>query len=264
MFIQYIPLIFPEKPESFRKIFFFAKYFGSNFLTEKEYGILAVSESWLNSSVTNAEVVVIEMVLLALSNSQNCIKSTNKIPEYAREYKKEYLFIRGINKEFKYFVDNLDDATRGLFESHKVDRIKYFIKRFLRGQERGKLRDISEFEIEENDVDNLIKIKKIFNNFNQFINYRLEYEDKDDDFYNPYPGFKNIYGDFELFFSKLKIKYKYVYEYDSDSDSDSDSDIEDLNILYTDSDIGDFSIILRNLVSVSVSDSDSDSDSDIF
>ena len=98
------------------------------------------------------------MVLLAhLSNSQNCIKSTNKIPEYAREYKKEYLYIRGINKEFKYFVDNLDDATRGLFESHKVDRIKYFIKRFLRGQERGKLRDISEFMLPKYDF-----IYKIF------------------------------------------------------------------------------------------------------
>ena len=29
----------------------------------------------------------------------------NKIPEYAREYKNEYLFIRGINKEMESFVD---------------------------------------------------------------------------------------------------------------------------------------------------------------
>ena len=75
--------------------------------------------------------VVIEMGILGhLSNSQNCIKSTNKIPEYARDYKKEYLFIRGINKEFQYFVDNIDDATRGLFENKKIDRIKFFIKDF--------------------------------------------------------------------------------------------------------------------------------------
>ena len=31
--------------------------------------------------------------------------SINKIPEYAREYKREYHFIRGINKEFKYFIN---------------------------------------------------------------------------------------------------------------------------------------------------------------
>ena len=60
-------------------------------------------------------------ILAQSSHHQNCIKSTNKIPTYARDFKKEYLFIRGINKEFKYFVDNLDDVNRGLFESHRVD-----------------------------------------------------------------------------------------------------------------------------------------------
>ena len=58
------------------------------------------------------------------SNFQNCIKKTNKIPEYAREFKNECLFIRGINKEFKYVVDNINEATRGLFENHRVDKIK--------------------------------------------------------------------------------------------------------------------------------------------
>ena len=94
---------------------------------------------------------------------KNCVRSINsKIPEYARDYKKEYLFIRGINKEFKYFVDNINDANRGLFENHKVARIKYFIKRFLKGQERCKLKDTNNFEISNIDVVNLIKIKKFF------------------------------------------------------------------------------------------------------
>ena len=58
--------------------------------------------------------VVIEM---GITEQKNCVKSINfKIPEYARDYKKEYLFIRGIEKEFKYFVDNINDANRGLFE----------------------------------------------------------------------------------------------------------------------------------------------------
>ena len=91
------------------------------------------------------------------SNYQNCIKSTNnKIPEYAREYKKEYLFIRGINKEFKYFIDKLDDLNNGLFESHRADRIKNFMKRFLRAQERGKLKDISGLMLPSNILNNLI------------------------------------------------------------------------------------------------------------
>ena len=158
-----------------------------------------------------------------ISNHQNCIKSTNKILEYAMDYKKEYLLIRGINKEFKYFVDNINDATRGLFENHRVERIKYFIKRFLKGQERGKLKDISNFEINNIDVDNLIKIKKNFCNFEQYINLCIScYDEEDLYLIDPYPGFKNIYDDFELLFSKLKIKYEEVC-YGSDSDSDSDS-----------------------------------------
>ena len=95
------------------------------------------------------------------SNFQNYIKKTNKIPKYARDYQNEWLYIRVINKEFKYFVENINEATRGLFQNHKVDRIKKFIKKFILAQERGKLQDTSNFEISSNDVDNLIKIKKI-------------------------------------------------------------------------------------------------------
>ena len=108
---------------------------------------------------------------MVILRQKNCPKSINsKIPEYARDYKKEYLFIRGINKEFKYFVDNINEASIGLFENHRVVRIKYFIKRFLKGQERGKLQDTTNFKIKNIDVDNLIQIKKNFVNFNQYIN----------------------------------------------------------------------------------------------
>ena len=54
---------------------------------------------------------------------------TYKIPEYAKDFKNEWLYIRGINKEFKYFWDNIDNATRGLFQNYRVDRIKKFIKK---------------------------------------------------------------------------------------------------------------------------------------
>ena len=172
-------------------------------------------------------------ILAQTSYYQNCIKSTNKIPEYARDYKKEWLFIRGLNKEFEYFVVNMDDARKGLFENRRVDRIKYNIKRFLKGQERGKLKDINDFYLENNDVNNLIKIKKNFNNFNQYIKFvKDSYDEADQIFIDPYPGFKNIYDDFELFFSKLKTNYK---EFNYYSDSDYDSDVL-VNIFNSDSD----------------------------
>ena len=161
----------------------------------------------------------------------------NKIPEYARDYKKEYLFIRGLNKEFGYFKNKLDKLNDGLFESPIANRIKYNMKRFLRGQEKGKLRDISNLKLPIYDVDNLIFIN------NQFRMYKIRYDafcdDSDDNVYysdddsdddsddgngeylvdgKPYPGFKEIYDIFKNIFNQIKNE-------DSDSDSDSDSDI---------------------------------------
>ena len=126
------------------------------------------------------------------SNYQNCIKSTNKIPTYARDLKKEYLFIRGINKEFQYFVDNMDDATKGLFESHKVNRIKYFIKRFLKGQKSGRLRDISDLMLPKYEF---VYIEDFYLN----IYYELEFYD------NPsYKEFSDLIG---KLYNKIKIEF---------------------------------------------------------
>ena len=185
------------------------------------------------------------MVILGTSlNYQNCIKSTNnKIPEYATNYKKEYLYIRGLNKEFKYFINKLDDLNNGLFESNISNRIKYNMKRFLRGQEKGKIKDISDLVLQRDDFNNLIFINE------QFGYYKLRYDafcdDSDDnDYYSdddsdddgngeylvdgkPYPGFKEIYDIFKLFFNQIK------YE---GFDSDSDSGIEDFDIVLPDSD----------------------------
>ena len=86
-----------------------------------------------------------------LSNSHLPIKSTNKIPPYATDFKKEYLYIRGINNELKYFYKHLDEINDGLFESKRSDRLCYLIKRFLRGQEKGKLKDISDFMLPKHD-----------------------------------------------------------------------------------------------------------------
>ena len=177
---------------------------------------------------------------MVVLEQKNCVRSVNsKIPEYARDFKNEYLFIRGINKEFKYFVENINEATRGLFENHRVDKIKKFIKKFLLAQKLGYLNDVSNFEIESSDVDNLIKIKKNFHDFKQYINFcKSCFDDDDEPFIDPYPGFKNIYDDYELFCSKFKIKYEdggSFWDYCTDSDSDG-VDSDDLDDILSDSD----------------------------
>ena len=93
-----------------------------------------------------------------ISDSPN---KNNKIPEYAKNYKREYQFIRGLNKEFKYLKDFMDNPDNN-FKSHKLDRIMKFIKRFLRAQENGRLKDISNFEFDYFNIENIYEIKKIY------------------------------------------------------------------------------------------------------
>ena len=162
------------------------------------------------------------MVILALSsNFQNCIKKTNKIPEYARDYKKEYLFIRGINKMCLNFISKYETDSRKRFVSEYYDSIKYFIKRFLKGQERGKLQDISSFVLRNYDISFIEDLYLI-------IIYEIDFEEVDKSDY------RDFYELFCKFYEKIKIVYydddddEYVYsdsEY-SDSEDSEDSDIE--------------------------------------
>ena len=201
----------------------------------------------------------------AYSEFHNFIKS-NKIPEYAREYKREYQFIRGLNKEFGYFIKKLNDLNKGLFESNLTNRIKNFMKRFLRAQEKGKFKDISDFIFPDNILNNIIFINQ------QFGYYKLRYDafcddsddddsfsdkvgdydsDSDSDEYNddsdddgngeylvdgkPYPGFIEFYDIFKKIFNQIKN------DDSDDCDSDEyDSDREELDLSYTDSDLEDF------------------------
>ena len=48
------------------------------------------------------------------------VTSFNKVPEYARNFKNEYLFIRGINKEMESFVEKYLTDTTELFVSSYI------------------------------------------------------------------------------------------------------------------------------------------------
>ena len=126
------------------------------------------------------------------SNLQNCIKSTNKIPTYALEYKKEYLYIRGINKEFKYFYKHFDEINDGLFKSKISVSLCYLIKRFLRGQEKGKLKDISNLMLPRYDY-------YFIEDFYFNIYYKFEFDDN--------PSYKEFFDLIEKLYNKIKIEY---------------------------------------------------------
>ena len=39
-----------------------------------------------------------------------------KVPDYAKDYKNEFLFIKGIDKRFEYYLKNLNKALIGVFQ----------------------------------------------------------------------------------------------------------------------------------------------------
>ena len=171
------------------------------------------------------------------------LSSKNIIPEYMREYQ----FIKLMNKKVKYFIDNHDNINNGLFTNPKVDEIRILLKRFFRRRKEGKFKNISNLKLDNKEYDNLLEVQ---NNFRMF-KYRHDVV--------PYPGFDNIYYDFESFFSLLKIKsiYESFYEENSDSEYDSDYDIQCLGY-ESDGEI----FIYSESESESESDSDIDSDKD--
>ena len=174
------------------------------------------------------------------SGSLTSFLNFNKIPIYAIDYKREYLFIRGLNKEFMYLINKLDKINDGLFESNSVNRIKNIMKRFLRGQEKGKLKDISDLFLPYNLFSNFIFINEQFEFYKQrydaFCDDDIYYESDDDSDDGdgeylvdgkPYPGFIEFYDIFKKNFSQIK---------NEDSYSD-DEDIDDYNIILPDTDV---------------------------
>ena len=77
--------------------------------------------------------------------------SPKVIPDYAKDYKNEYLFIRGIDKQFKYFLDNIEKADQGVFQNNRVEIIEKNINRLEKAIKMGYFKDNSNLEIDGRD-----------------------------------------------------------------------------------------------------------------
>ena len=159
----------------------------------------------------------------------------SKIPIYASDYKREYLFIRGLNSYFKCFSKKLDCINHGLFESNISNIIKKYMKRFLRAQEKGKFNNINNLIIPSYDIDIIRDMLFINENFELYkIRYDFFCDNGNDDYDNdngeyfvdgkPYPGFKEFYDIFKMILNQINYRDYNYYNIDSDSDSNSDSD----------------------------------------
>ena len=99
---------------------------------------------------------------------------------------------------------------------------------------------------QRDDINKFIEVNRYFDLCKYRYDYFCDYSYDSDDSDNaageylvdgkPYPGFKEIYDIFKLFFNQIKYE-----SCDSDCDSDEyDSDREELDLSYTDSDLEDF------------------------
>ena len=192
-------------------------------------------------------------ILAQTSNYQKFIKKTNKIPDYAREYRNDYLFIRGINKVCEDFVEIL--GREEIFKSHQADRLMRYFNKFLKAQQLDYLNDTSETNFKYEDVKS---IESLDLQLNDYMNLyydpdRCKFdEEKYNNVENDFPGFKRFFECFSRFNDKInvdEVSEKDYYKsliYDSDDDDDDDDDD-----------------VISGLVSDSDDDSDdSDSDSD--
>ena len=79
------------------------------------------------------------------------------IPDYAKNFKKEYLFLLRVNDKIKYFIDNMKEVTFGLFNSPKVDELKKLFEEFYQEINTGNFKDLIDFEIKSEDILNFKK-----------------------------------------------------------------------------------------------------------
>lgn len=168
-------------------------------------------------------LVVSKIGALAAVECLNCNATQNKlgnitefsrkckIRDYAKDYANEFLFIRGIDKYFMYFLDNINKADKGVFENHRVDKINKLIHRFEKAQRLNYLHDISDKEIDERDVcysDALFHRLSDFGDY--YVNDEWEFDEEMFDKYVhiEFPGYQNLVACIELFHTKFEINYK--------------------------------------------------------
>ena len=181
-------------------------------------------------------------------NSENS-NISKKIPEYAKDFKKEWLYITGINRKCGEFMKKLGEDTDSFEKVFSSPRAKALIEHFknvLEAQKIGKLQNISQLKFKLSAVYKIIDLRMdlyyqmgnkfytdfvisdddfqdFFENFIIFtrnVNFKNE-EDFEDDLYLEYLNDSESESESDIEFRELFYR---VFESDSESDSESDDD----------------------------------------
>ena len=159
-----------------------------------------------------------------MSEINNTNNYNNKIPEYARDYKKEWLFIRGINKTAGRIITKIENITdyEKLFSSPGVKELVREFRMVLAFERMGKLQNISELKFKLSDVDKIIYLR-IYLYANMGLRFPLIYNFDED--------FQYLFENLIIFTNMTNIKNEEDFEDDLYSnfdnlESESESDLE--------------------------------------
>ena len=137
------------------------------------------------------------------------------IPNYAKNIKKEYIFIIDINKKCEKFLNKIDEEN--VFNSPQAKKLIIYFNKFLIFQEIGYFKDISNYCFENEDVNFIVYLeRKLEENMDLFFNPdSLKFEEEK--YENDETDFKLFFQSFEKFKDKIKEKDINLI-FDSDSD----------------------------------------------
>ena len=137
------------------------------------------------------------------------------IPNYAKNIKKEYIFIIDINKKCEKFLNKIDEEN--VFNSPQAKKLIIYFNKFLIFQEIGYFKDVSNYCFENEDVNFIVYLeRKLEENMDLFFNPdSLKFEEEQ--YENDETGFKLFFESFEKFRDKIKEKDINLI-FDSDSD----------------------------------------------
>ena len=129
-------------------------------------------------------------------------------PDYAKDYQKEFLFIKGIDNCFEYFSNNLHKATTGVFQNNRLEKIKLWLRRFDKFHPPNTQLN----KIDERDVNCSVRLLKRLADFTDY--YVTDDWEFDEEAFKKcvdkqFPGWTNLVETITLFHSKFKMVFDY-------------------------------------------------------
>ena len=169
------------------------------------------------------------------SEINNTSNSNNKIPEYARNYKKEWLFISGINKSCGMLITKIVNSAYSDEKIFSSPGAKALVRDFrvVLGFERiGKLKNISGLKFKLSDVGNIECLAEELDNYRDLYvdpgSYVFDEESYEKNIDKDFPGFRKLFDTICLFNDKIKRdEEEYIGSIFASDESESESESDE-------------------------------------